>query len=66
VENVGYTYSFCPECPTSSWAPNVFPWCISTRHGKREGVLFIDAHVESVGYTQLLTNQDDMWGHSSL
>jgi prepilin-type N-terminal cleavage/methylation domain-containing protein/prepilin-type processing-associated H-X9-DG protein len=65
-ENVGYTFSFCPKCSTSSWAPNTYPWCISPRHSKRPGVLFIDAHVEAVGYTQLLNNDDDMWGHSSL
>jgi prepilin-type N-terminal cleavage/methylation domain-containing protein/prepilin-type processing-associated H-X9-DG protein len=66
TENVGYTYSFCPKDATSSWAPNTYPWCISPRHNRRPGVLFIDAHVESVGYTQLLDNDDDMWGHSSL
>jgi prepilin-type N-terminal cleavage/methylation domain-containing protein/prepilin-type processing-associated H-X9-DG protein len=65
-EHVGYTYSFCPDCSTSSWAPNNYPWCIAPRHNKRPGVLFIDAHVESVGYTQVLANDNDMWGHSSL
>ncbi len=62
----GYTYSFCPKDAVSTWAPNVFPWCIATRHNRRPGVLFIDAHVEAVGYTQIMDNDGDMWGHSSL
>ena len=66
TENVGYTYSFCPKDAVSGWAPNVFPWCIAPRHNNRPGVLFIDGHVESVGYTQVMGNDKDMWGHSGL
>ena len=65
-ENVGYTYAFCPKCAISTWAPNTFPWCISTRHSRRVNTLFVDAHVEAVGYTQVMDNDNDMWGHSSL
>jgi len=66
TEYVGYTYSFCPKDAVSTWAPNTYPWCIAPRHNKRPGVLFIDAHVEAIGYAQLLDNANDMWGHSSL
>jgi prepilin-type N-terminal cleavage/methylation domain-containing protein/prepilin-type processing-associated H-X9-DG protein len=64
--DLGYTFSFCPRDSTSSWAPNVFPWCISMRHNKNVGVLFADGHVTGVRYAQVMDNDNDMWGHSSL
>jgi prepilin-type processing-associated H-X9-DG protein len=64
--DTGYTYGFCPRCSTSSWAPNIYPYCISLRHNNRVGVLFLDAHVEAVGYSQVRGNANDMWGHSGL
>jgi len=47
-------------------APPVPPRAIPPRHNNRPGVLFIDGHVESVGYTQVMGNDKDMWGHSGL
>ncbi|MCK5804178.1 MAG: prepilin-type N-terminal cleavage/methylation domain-containing protein [Lentisphaeria bacterium] len=65
-KEVGYTFAFCPRDSTSSWAPNVHPYCISPRHNNRVGVLFLDAHVEPTGYSQVLGNANDMWGHNGL
>ena len=66
TSHVGYTFAFCPRDGSSTWAPNTFPWGISVRHSRRPGVLFLDAHVKAASYSQLMDNDNDMWGHSSL
>jgi len=67
TEMVGTTFTFCPTCgPTPTWAPQTFPYCLSTRHNRRNNVLFADGHVEAVTYERLTGNDNDMWGHSSL
>jgi len=54
-------YAYCPQCWGNAWTVGG----ISSRHDRRNNVLFVDVHVSAVRYDDLLNSAGDLWGHAS-